>query len=90
MVEFRDRKDRERFERVEEEGIAFATYRDLPGVRAILHVETPAHMRGRGVAEKLMDDIVAWARGEHVKLMPRCSYAAHYFEAKPDARDVLA
>ena len=89
MAEFTDKTEANRFELKFEDGTAFATYRDVSGKRAILHVETPAHMRGRGVAEQLMDEVVAWARGADAKLIPRCSYAAHYFEAKPEACDVL-
>jgi predicted GNAT family acetyltransferase len=90
MSEFKDRTEHQRFELVFDDGIAFATYRDFADKRAIMHVETPAHMRGRGVAAELMDEIVAWARAGDKKLIPRCSYAVHYFEAKPEAGDVAA
>jgi hypothetical protein len=89
-AQFRDRTEHQRFELAFEDGIAFANYRDIGDQRAIMHVETPAHMRGRGTAAQLMDEIVAWARANNTKLMARCSYAVHYFEAKPEAADVAA
>lgn len=72
-----------------EGGTAFAGYRDEPGaVRAILHVETPVPLRGRGVAAQLMDGAVAHARANGIKLRAVCPYAVAYFRRYPAARDV--
>jgi uncharacterized protein len=91
MEPFRDNKEAARFELAVGDDIAFAKYReDADGVRAILHVETPEPLRGRGVAAKLMDAIVAEARVESFQLRPVCPYAVAYFKRYPEARDVVA
>jgi hypothetical protein len=90
MAAFRDNAAEHRFELETAEGVVFAAYRDRQGSRAITHVETPMHARGKGHAGALMDAIVFYARAQAIKLTPLCSYAAAYFERTPSARDVLA
>ena len=87
---FRDNAAHHRYEIDHAGGPSFATYRDGQGVRAILHVETPAAARGQGHAAKLMEALVADARARQMKLTPICGYAAAWFRRNPAARDVLA
>ncbi|MEZ6022587.1 MAG: GNAT family N-acetyltransferase [Hyphomonadaceae bacterium] len=64
-------------------------YRDADG-GAILHVETPAPVRGQGHASDLMAAIVADARQRGLKLKPVCGFAVAHFRRNGEARDVLA
>lgn len=88
--EFRDNAGAHRFELQAPEGLSFADYRDVAGVRAIMHVETPHEARGLGYATRLMNEIVAHARANGMKLRASCSFAAAYFKRHQDAGDVLA
>jgi predicted GNAT family acetyltransferase len=88
MSEFRDNAMASRFELVEAAGTVRADYRRAGALLAVTHVATPPEMRGHGAAARLMDAIVAKARAEGFKIRPACSYAAHYFEAHPEAHDV--
>ncbi|HVY85291.1 MAG TPA: GNAT family N-acetyltransferase [Caulobacterales bacterium] len=91
MSQFRDNVDDHRFEWAEQGEVAFADYRvDAHGVRAILHVETPPHLRGQGVAKRLMDGAVAYAREADLKIRAICPYAVAYFKRYPEAVDVKA
>lgn len=90
MNQLRDNIAESRFEWEEGGAVSFANYADRDGVRAILHVETPAHARGRGYAAHLMDAIIADARQRGSKLTPLCSYAVAHFRRRPEASDVLA
>lgn len=90
MIEFRDNAGGHRFELDAPEGLSFADYRDVDGVRAIMHVETPAEARGLGYASRLMNEVVAHAREKGMKLRASCSFAAAYFKRHADASDVLA
>lgn len=90
MDGFRDNSAAHRYEFDAPEGVSFADYRDISGVRVILHVETPHEARGRGYAQKLMDAIVEKARAEKLPLRASCSYAVAYFRRHPAASDVLA
>ncbi|MGD9965815.1 MAG: GNAT family N-acetyltransferase [Hyphomonadaceae bacterium] len=90
MSVFTDNTERHRYELAAPEGVSFAEYRDVGGVRVILHVETPVAARGRGYAMRLMDAIVGKARAENTKLRASCSYAVAYFRRHPATADVLA
>lgn len=81
------------------------TYRaDLPGVaqpavltwsargeaRSIDHTFVPPEMRGQGVAQQLIEAVVADAREQGFTIVPRCSYAEVLFKRRADWADVLA
>jgi predicted GNAT family acetyltransferase len=88
MSEFRDNAPAHRYELDALEGQSFADYRDLAGVRVILHVETPSEACGRGYASKLMKHVVDEARGKGRKLRASCAFAVAYFRRHPDTADV--
>ncbi|ANP46941.1 GNAT family N-acetyltransferase [Candidatus Viadribacter manganicus] len=90
MSDFRDNTTQRRYELDEPEGQSFAEYRDLAGVRVILHVETPAEARGKGYASKLMKHVVDEARGSERKLRASCAFAVAYFRRHPDTADIQA
>lgn len=89
MTEFRDNSKAHRFELEAPEGVSFAEYRDVAGVRAIMHVETPREAQGLGYATKLMNEVVAHARARGMKLRASCSFATAYFKRHTDNADVL-
>lgn len=87
----RDHAAQTRYELEEDGAVSFATYREeRDGRRALLHVETPPALRGRGAAGRLMAAIVAEARQNKRQLRARCPYAVTYLERHPDVGDVLA
>lgn len=90
MAEVKDVMAKSRFELEEGGGVSFADYRRSPGVIAILHVETPPALRGRGIAGRLMDGVVAIAQAEGAKIRPICPYAAAYLRRRPDGAALTA
>lgn len=71
--------------------LAELSYRRSGPQRVVLvHTEVSSLLQGRGVARKLVDHAVAWARQGGTKLTPECSYARSVFDKNPDLRDVLA
>lgn len=89
-MKFHDNEAAHRFELDAPEGVSVAEYRDVAGVRAIMHVETPAAAQGLGYASKLMGEIVANARARGLKLRASCAFAAAYLKRHPDTADVQA
>ncbi len=83
MTEFRDNVPQHQFELEAPEGLSFATYKDVAGVRAIMHVETPEAAQGQGYATKLMNEIVEHARANGLKLRASCPFAVAYFKRHP-------
>ncbi len=52
------------------------------------HTSTPVEFRGRGVAGALVERLVADARREGFKIVPRCPFVLAQFERHPDWSDV--
>lgn len=89
-MDFRDNAALHRYELDAPEGRSFATYKDVAGVRAIMHVETPTEARGKGYASKLMAEIVEEARANQRKLRASCAFAVAYLARHHDTADVQA
>ena len=71
--------------------LAEMTYsRGGPDLVIIDHTEVHEQLQGLGIARKLLDATVAWARSTHTRLMATCTYAAAQFEKDASLRDVLA
>jgi predicted GNAT family acetyltransferase len=59
--------------------------------RAVLeHTRVDDELRGEGVARRLVDAAVAWARATGTRLVPVCSYARAIFHRDRSLSDVLA
>ena len=84
-----DNKQQHRFEAVENGHLVFVSYREHDGRYILTHAEADPALRGHGAAARLMEDIVAHARANGLKLMPRCSYAVDWFGRHPEARDLI-
>jgi len=53
------------------------------------HTEVDDSLRGQGVARRLLDAAVGWARQTQTKVMATCPYALAQFARDPSIRDVL-
>jgi predicted GNAT family acetyltransferase len=54
------------------------------------HTGTPPAYRGQGIAQLLVDRLIADARAEHFRIVPLCSYVAAQFRRHPEWADLLA
>jgi uncharacterized protein len=71
--------------------IAELTYvRSGESVIVINHTFVDESLRGHGIARKLLDAAVAWARTNQVRIIPECSYARVVFARDASIREVLA
>src|ERR1700759_4224219 len=71
--------------------LAEMTYkRETPDRVNIDHTLVDEKLRGLGVARKLLDTAVAWARSTQTKIIATCPYAHAQFEKDASIRDVLA
>ena len=78
---------------IAEEGkrLAEMTYsRTNASLVIIDHTEVHTSLSGQGVARRLLDAAVAWARETHTKVIATCPYANAQFAKDPSIRDVLA
>jgi uncharacterized protein len=54
------------------------------------HTEVHEKLKGLGVARRLLDTAVAWARATKTRVIATCPYAKSQFDKDPSIRDVLA
>ncbi len=67
-------EDRARFE-VEVDGkIAYLTYERHGNTVAMTHTIVPREIEGRGIAGRLTETAVRWAREQSLSIDPQCSY----------------
>lgn len=52
------------------------------------HTGTHPRMRGKGIAMKLVEAAVDYARENNLKISPMCSYVAWAFNERKDLQDV--
>jgi predicted GNAT family acetyltransferase len=65
-------------------------YYDLDGRRMVItHTEVVRRLRGKGLAEALVDAAAAWAREQNLKIWPRCSYARIVLVRSAAHRDLV-
>ncbi len=60
------------------------------GARVAEHTLVPKSIGGRGIAALLVQNLVADARQNGFKIVPKCSYVAAKFEGNPAWADLLA
>jgi predicted GNAT family acetyltransferase len=85
----RDNAALSRFELEAEGATAFSNYRLAPGVITFTHTEVPAPLRERGIGSALVQGALTAARGRNLKVVPRCSFVAHYIATRPEFQDLL-
>lgn len=73
------------------ERLAEMTYAGSAGGTATVdHTWVSDSLRGQGVAKRLVDACVQWARASGTRIVPKCSYARAVFKRHEDLQDVLA
>ncbi len=82
--------DRHRFMVNEQGSEAFVEYARDGDVLVITHTVVPPEIGGRGIAGKLVEAALQYARGEGLKVRPDCSYAEAYMRRHPEHADLLA
>jgi predicted GNAT family acetyltransferase len=64
--------------------------RTAPDTLLVDHTFSPPAYRGQGIAQLLMDRLIADARAEKFRIVPLCSYVAAQFRRHPEWADLLA
>lgn len=50
----------------------------------VYHTEVAPEAEGRGLAKKMLEEMVAYAREQHFKVIPLCPYVHAQFKRHPD------
>lgn len=83
----RDNPALSRFELGEGDALAVAHYRIADGAMIFTHTEVPRHLRGQGVATRLIAGALDAVRARGLRIVPLCSFVADYLERHPEAGD---
>ncbi len=55
----------------------------------IIHTHVSPVLKGQGVGRQLVHAAVEYARAQHIKILPRCSFAKGVIDKTPEYADVL-
>lgn len=84
-------KEKYRAEAIEDDKIiGLCEYKINDSVIDIYHTEVDKAYGGKGIANKLLDEVVNLARNEKKKIYPTCSYVAKKFDEDERYEDVDA
>lgn len=79
-----------RFEVLTAGQLAYAKYYFKGDVVVFAHTFVPEALRGTGLASTLVRAALSQARQEHWKILPSCSYVAHFIECNPEFADLVS
>lgn len=74
----------------EQDPLAEITFKPANDNKLIVdHTIVSEELQGQGIAGKLVEKMVSYARDEGMKVIPECSYAKKKMEKTPEYHDVL-
>ena len=79
----------QRFEARVGDHVAFITFRLRDSTLSLTHTESPAALRGKGVADALARTALDYARSHSMTVMPYCPFVARYIERHPEYRELI-
>jgi predicted GNAT family acetyltransferase len=68
---------------------ALLTYQRFPDRIVYNHTEVPPALEGRGLAAKFAKTALDFARANHLRVVPQCSYVASYIQKHPEYQDLV-
>ncbi len=68
---------------------ALLEYRRIGNSVAFTHTEVPREFEGRGIAGKLVETGLAWAKEQGAQVVPQCSYVVSYIQRHPEWTKVV-
>lgn len=75
----------------EENPIAQITYKDKDAHTIIAdHTYVSEELRGQGIAGKLFNELIAFAKEENKKIVPLCSYVKTKMERSPEYHNLIS
>lgn len=86
----RHNPSRQRFELAVDGHLCVADYRLAGGTMHMTHTEVHPSMQGRGIAARLVEEALAHARAQGLRVRPDCSYVRAYMQRHPETQDLLA
>lgn len=68
--------------------IAIANYERFENGIAFTHTEVPKEMSGQGVGSFIAKGILDYAKSNHLKVHPECSFISSYIDRHPEYQEI--
>jgi uncharacterized protein len=78
-----------RFELKIGENVAGLYYSVFEGKLYLNHTEVPEALKGQGIAGKLVEGALEYARTHNLPIVPMCPYASKFIQRNPQYQDLL-
>jgi len=69
---------------------AYAAYTLKDNIIKVYSTFTPPHLRGRGIAKTIVENVFKYAKENNLKVNPICSYVKAFVERNDNYKDLLA
>lgn len=69
---------------------AFIDYKQKDSKVYLIHTEVPAELKGKGVAEAIVDKTFHYLEERNLKVVPLCTYVGVYLKRHPEWNRLLA
>jgi uncharacterized protein len=79
-----------RFELLVNGLLALLTYRRLGGRIVFDHTEVPQVLEGKGLAARLAQVALNFARANHLRVVPLCPYVSSFIQKHPEYQDLVS
>ena len=68
---------------------AYASYSLQDDIIKLYSTYTPPHLRGRGIAETIVEQVFHYAREHNLKVEPACSYVQTFISRNKEFNDLI-
>lgn len=79
----------QRFETTIDGQTGYISYQDHDNILTYDHTIVPQSLGGRGVGSALVKHALDFARQQHKKVVPQCSFVSSYINKHPDYQDLV-
>jgi len=70
--------------------VSVLDYELSPGRVVFTHTGVPPAYRGQGLAARLVEAGLSWARAQGLRVVPACSYVHVYIQRHPEWQNLVA
>lgn len=88
-VQVHHNKEQQRFEITIDDETALASYSIEGNMMIFTHTKTPPALQGNGLASKIAQNALDYARAYNYQVKPACSFFRDFIASSPEYQDLL-
>lgn len=89
MTDIIHNTDTKHFELQKDGHTAFISYQESDDTLIYEHTIVPDALGGQGIGSKLVKYALNYAREQNKKIIPQCSFVAHYINKHPEYQELV-